>query len=102
MPPFEVPQVPFMEMPAMPVFEMPAMPDMSALMPSPARRQNSNVQSNVGQTGENKNGIVLVYFKFKRMQIRLGKFERTTWRRPVSKTELKRSTGCLTKWMGQQ
>lgn len=38
-------------MPAMPVFEMPTMPDMSAFMPV-ARRQNSNVQSNVGQTGE--------------------------------------------------
>lgn len=48
MPVFEVPRVPFMEMPAMPVFEM---PDMSAFMPTAARRQNSNVQSNVGQTG---------------------------------------------------
>lgn len=48
--------VPVFEVPAMPMFEMPAMPDMSALMPG-TRRQNSNVQSNIGQTGRIDNII---------------------------------------------
>lgn len=100
MPVFEVPRVPFMEMPAMPKFEMPEMPmfempDMSAFIPA-ARRQNSNVQSNVGQTGkviltdllEEKKKSQLEIKSKTLLSCRLGKFECSAWCWSISTSKL--------------